>query len=54
MPLEFVTTYSEFRKVDGVLVPMREENWANGKSTGVTTLTKVAFPAAMPDGMFRP
>jgi hypothetical protein len=26
MPLEFVTTYSEFQTVDGVLVPMREEN----------------------------
>ncbi len=53
-PLEFVTTYSEFEKVDGVLVPMREENWANGKSTGVTTVNKVSFPGAMPEWMFRP
>ncbi len=54
MPLEFVTTYSEFRTVDGVLVPMREENWANGKSTGVTTIEKVEFPRAFPQETFRP
>jgi hypothetical protein len=53
-PLEFVTTYSDFQTVEGVLVPMREENWANGKSTGVTTVKKVAFPGAMPEWMFRP
>jgi hypothetical protein len=53
-PIEFVTTYSEFRKVQGVLVPMREENWANGKSTGVTRIRKVTFPKAMPEGTFRP
>ena len=54
MPLEFVTTYSEFKVVEGVLVPMREENWANGKSTGVTVVEKVAFPSEMPAWMFRP
>jgi hypothetical protein len=54
VPLEFITTFSDFRKVDGVLVPMREENWANGKSTGVTTLEGVAFPGTLPADMFRP
>ncbi|HEX9049482.1 MAG TPA: hypothetical protein VF841_03015 [Anaeromyxobacter sp.] len=54
MPLEFVTTYSEFRTVDGVLVPMREENWANGQSTGVTTIEKVDFPETFPAETFRP
>jgi hypothetical protein len=54
MPLAFVTTYSDFRKVDGVLVAMREENWANGTSTGVTTLEKVTFPETLPAGTFRP
>jgi hypothetical protein len=53
-PLEFVTTYSGFERIEGVLVPMREENWANGKSTGVTTLKTVTFPPAMPEWMFRP
>ncbi len=54
MPLEFVTTFSEFRKVDGVLVPMREENWANGRSTGVTKVRKVTFPKSLPAELFRP
>ena len=54
MPLEFVTTYSQFKTVDGVLVPMREENWANGKVTGVTVLRKVTFPKELPGWMFRP
>jgi len=54
MPLEFVTTYSDFRKVSGVLVPMREENWANGQSTGVTIVEKTAFPRSLPEATFRP
>jgi hypothetical protein len=54
MPLEFVTTYSEFKTIEGVLVPVREENWANGKSTGVTSIEKVEFPGALPAATFRP
>jgi hypothetical protein len=53
-PIEFVTTYSEFRTIEGVLVPMREENWANGRSTGVTTIETIEFPKAFPEGTFRP
>lgn len=53
-PIEFVTTYSGFVRVNGVLVAMREENWANGMSTGETVLEKVEFPSALPDGMFGP
>ncbi len=54
MPIEFVTTYRDFRTVDGVLVPFREENWANGRSTGETVLEKVEFPKALADALFRP
>lgn len=54
MKLEFTTTYSDFKTVAGVLVPMREENWANGQSTGVTLLEEVTFPDALPDAAFRP
>jgi hypothetical protein len=54
MPLEFTTTYADFRTVQGVLVPMREENWANGRSTGVTVLQDVTFPDAFPEAAFRP
>lgn len=53
-PLEFVTTYSDFRTVDGVLVPFREANWANGSGTGETVLANVEFPPALPDDLFRP
>jgi hypothetical protein len=52
--VEFVTTYSDFRTVDGVLVPFREGNWANGKTTGETVLERVAFVPGHPDEMFRP
>jgi hypothetical protein len=54
MPLEFTTTYSDFKTVSGVLVAMREENWANGRSTGETVLEKVEFPAKLPESTFRP
>jgi hypothetical protein len=53
-PVEFVTTYSDFRTVDGVLVPFHEENWANGKNTGETVLTSVDFPGSFPPDLFRP
>jgi len=54
MPLEFETTYADFRTVDGVLVPFHERNWANGKTTGETVLEKVAFPKSLPAETFRP
>jgi hypothetical protein len=54
MPLEFVTTYSDFRTVDGVLVAYHEGNWANGQSTGETVLEKVELPAEIPAETFRP
>ncbi len=54
VPLEFVTTASDFWTVEGVLVPFREGNWANGRSTGETVLEKVTFPASFPEGSFAP
>ena len=48
LKVEFVTTYSDFRTVDGVLVPFREGNWANGKTTGETVLERVTFVPAHP------
>ncbi len=54
MPIEFVTTYSDHRTIAGVLVAMREENWASGTTTGETILEKVEFPKALPDAAFRP
>lgn len=52
VPLEFITVSSDFRTVDGVLVPFREGNYANGRSTGDTALEKVSFPSALPPGAF--
>jgi hypothetical protein len=54
MPVEFVTTYSDFRKVDGVLVAFHEGNWANGSTTGETVLEKVELLASVPAEAFRP
>lgn len=54
MPIAFETTYGDFRRVDGVLVPFLERNWANGRSTGETILEKVTFPGRLPDVDFRP
>lgn len=41
-PLEFSTTYEEYRAVEGVQISFREGNWANGRDTGVTTVEVVA------------
>jgi hypothetical protein len=53
-PLEFVTTYGDFRAVDGLLFAFREGNWANGSATGETLLTRVELLARLPEGAFRP
>jgi hypothetical protein len=48
----FATGYSDFRKVKGLLVPFREENWAQGTRTGDTVLEKVEILPAPPPGSF--
>ena len=53
-PLEFVTAYSDFRTVDGVLVAFREGNWANGATTGETVLEKVEIEPEIDADAFRP
>jgi hypothetical protein len=52
--LEFVTAYSEFRKVSGVLVPFREENFVQGRHSGTTEIRSVEFLVEAPTGAFRP
>ncbi len=54
VPIAFETTYGDFRKVDGVLVPFHEWNWANGKSTGETILREVEFPRVLPPETWAP
>lgn len=53
-PLEFVTRYDDYRLVDGVLHPFREENYANGFVTGETTLSRVEVLPSFPPGTFHP
>jgi hypothetical protein len=52
--LEFATTFSDFRRVAGQLVPFREESVAQGRRTGTTVLSSVEFPSEAPTGAFRP
>jgi hypothetical protein len=52
--LEFITRYSDYRIVDSVLRPFREENYANGFVTGETILTRVEVLDSFPAGTFRP
>ena len=52
--LEFVTAYSEFRKVSGVLVPFREENFVQGRHSGTTEILTTEFLVEAPTGAFRP
>lgn len=52
--LEFVTAYSGFRKVSGVLVPFREENFVQGRHSGTTEIRTTEFLVEAPTGAFRP
>ncbi len=52
--LEFFTVYRDFRTVDGVLLPYREEGWTNSEPTGELDLTKVEFLDDVPDSLFGP
>jgi hypothetical protein len=53
-PVEFVTSYSEFREVGGVVFAFREGNWANGATTGETVLSRVEVVSGPDAGLFRP
>lgn len=53
-PLEFVTTYSDFRQVGPVLFAFRERSWANGVATGETILTRVEVVRELDPSLFRP
>lgn len=52
--IEFVTEYDDFRKVGGVLIPFREQNFAMATRTGETILERVEVGKAFPAGTFKP
>lgn len=54
MPIEFGSSFSDFRKVQGLLVPFTERTVAMGQFTGVTTLEKIELLDAAPAGAFSP
>jgi hypothetical protein len=54
MKTGFVTDYSDFRSVEGVLFPFREGNFASGQTTGETVITKVTVNPSLTDSEFRP
>jgi hypothetical protein len=51
---EFTNAYSDFRKVNGVLFAMREQNFAGGRQTGETALDEVELLPSPPPGAFAP
>ncbi len=54
MSTHFETVYSDFRVVDGVTFAFREENFASGHQTGLTTITKVVLNPPIRPGEFQP
>jgi hypothetical protein len=53
-PLQFTAVYSDFRTVQGVLVPFHEANFAKGNQTGETALSRVELLPKAPAGSFAP
>lgn len=52
--LTFATEYSDFRTVEGIVVPFHEVNYAQGRPTGETRLDSVDFLQEIPGGSFHP
>lgn len=53
-PMEFSSSYTDFRRVNGVLVAFHERTTALGQHTGDTTLESVEHLAAAPKEAFAP
>lgn len=54
MSTHFETVYSDFRKVDGLWFAHREENWASGTQTGITTIRRILLDPKLAPGEFAP
>jgi len=54
MQTAFETVYDDFRRVNGVLFAFREENWASGMKTGITSLDEIVVNPALSDDEFVP
>ena len=54
MQTGFVTEYWDYRSVDGVLFPFHEGNFASGRNTGATMVTKITINPPLTDADFKP
>ncbi|HEY6000223.1 MAG TPA: hypothetical protein VI078_13120 [bacterium] len=54
MQTGFVTEYWDYRSVDGVLFPFHEGNFASGRNTGATMVSKITVNPPLTDADFRP
>ncbi len=52
--LEFVTAFSDYRKVSGTWVAFHEENFVQGRHSGTTELRAIEYLPEAPTGAFRP
>jgi hypothetical protein len=52
--IQFLTVYSDFDVVDGVLVHRAENKFAGGMNTAKLTLKKITFDTKLDDGLFKP
>ena len=52
--MQFVTEYSDYSMVDGVLIHHRENKWVGGTNTAVLRLQRMTFDADFDDDEFEP
>lgn len=50
--IQFLTEYSDFKTIEGVLMHQKENKFASGMNTAVLQLRKVSFDAKIEDGQF--
>jgi outer membrane lipoprotein-sorting protein len=54
MTMQFVTEYSDYSMVDGVLIHHRENKWVGGTNTAVLRLQRITVDADFDDDEFEP
>lgn len=54
MKTEFITDYTDFRAVNGVMFPFHEDNYASGQSIGETVIMNVDTQPKVTESDFRP
>lgn len=52
--IQFLTEYSDFKVIDGVLVHQKENKFAGGVNTAVLRLRNITFDASIDDKIFLP